>query len=408
MNHFERMKIVESGGKEGANGRSGKRVFLGIEAKTGYYPGMAGMGGSSRCAGGRRRRILGKKGQVAHCYHLMSRTCGGTVLFDDVEKEALVKLIRKMGRFCGVEVLTFCVMGNHFHLLVRVPDREIWLTQFEGVGGEERLLAHLSRFYSVSFMQALRWQLGEDRRIGDELAARARLNGFKRRLCDVSAMMKELKERFSKWYNKRHGRRGTLWMDRYKSVLVEGPRTHSGAQLDALRVMALYIDLNPIRAGLVEDPSAYRWSGYGTAVGGTSKEAREGLTALVGARSWKQASESYRMWLYANARADDEKPKADSRKVRHGVALTKRREVMNQRGRMSVEELVRCRVRYFTDGAVIGSKAFVAEQREEVSSAADRTKGRRVNSIPELKKTVGIFTHRRLRVNGISRFRAGG
>ena len=228
-------------------GGAGRKVFAAIDAKTGCHPGMAGMGAARRGEGGRRRRILGKKGQVARCYHLMSRTCGGEVFFDAIEKEALVKFIRKMSRFCGIEVLTYCVMGNHFHLLARVPDRDIWMAQFEGVGGEERLLAHLPRFYSTSFMEELRAQLAGDRRIGDEAGAQARLECFKKRLCDVSALMKGLKERFSKWFNKRHARRGTLWMDRYKSVLVEGPRNDGGAQLDALRVMGLYIDLNPIR-----------------------------------------------------------------------------------------------------------------------------------------------------------------
>jgi len=115
------MKSVDSGERSPGVGNKVRKAFVCIEAKTGYYPGMAGVGGARRGAGGRRRRILGRKGQVAHCYHLMSRTCGGEILFDDVEKEALVKLIRKMSRFCGIEVLTFCVMGNHFHLLVRVP-----------------------------------------------------------------------------------------------------------------------------------------------------------------------------------------------------------------------------------------------------------------------------------------------
>ena len=63
--------------------------------------------------------------------------------------------------------------------------------------------------------------------------------------------MKELKERFSRWFNKRHGRRGMLWQDRYRSVLVEDG--------DALRTMAAYIDLNPVRAGLIDDPKDYRW-----------------------------------------------------------------------------------------------------------------------------------------------------
>ena len=93
-------------------------------AETRCYLGMAGMGAVRCGAGGRRRRIFGREGQVAHCYHLMSRTCAGSVFFDEVENEALVRLIRKTSQFSGIEVMTNCVMGNHFHLLVRVPDRE--------------------------------------------------------------------------------------------------------------------------------------------------------------------------------------------------------------------------------------------------------------------------------------------
>ncbi len=48
----------------------------------------------------------------------------------------------------------------------------------------------------------------------------------------------------------------------------------------ALR-MAAYIDLNPVRAGMVKDPADYRWCSYGEAVGGgakgNGKKAREGL-----------------------------------------------------------------------------------------------------------------------------------
>jgi len=51
----------------------------------------------------------------------MSRTCGGEVHFGDVEKESLRRLLWKMSEFCGVKVVTFCVMSNHFHVLVDVP-----------------------------------------------------------------------------------------------------------------------------------------------------------------------------------------------------------------------------------------------------------------------------------------------
>jgi putative transposase len=85
--------------------------------------------------------------------------------------------------------------------------------------------------------------------------------------------MKTLLQRFTRWFNRTHQRSGTLWEERYKSVIVE-----SGV---AARTMAAYIDLNPVRAGMVSDPAEYRWSSYGEAVGGglngNGKKAREGL-----------------------------------------------------------------------------------------------------------------------------------
>ncbi len=412
-----------------------KNPFVGIEAKTGYYPGMAGLGGSqARSWSGGRRRILGRKGQEAHCYHLMSRTCGGETFLDEVEREALVKLIGKMARFCGVEVLTYCVMGNHFHLLARVADKDAWLERFAGVRGESALLAHLATFYSRSFMQALRAQLAADREVGDEKAAQERLERFTKRLCDVSVFMKEVKERFSKWYNRRHGRRGTLWMDRFKSVLVEDRRQKAGRRktdeglgggLDALRAMALYIDLNPVRAGLVEDPAEYRWCGYSAAMGG-EKEARRGLMEVTGLRSWARASAAYRMWLFATGLGEEMKGeecgmtkgedagvkvgrrKVGRRKVRHGVSLEKRGSVIAERGRMSLGEVLRCRVRYFSDGAVIGSREFVATYGQESvplkgdgevrSSLRARRRGARIGGAGS---GLNLFSYRDLKVNAI-------
>ena len=80
--------------------------------------------------------------------------------------------------------------------------------------------------------------------------AAALIAGYLRRFCNLPVFVKELKERFSRWYNKHHNRRGTLWMERFKSVLVEDG--------EALRTMAAYTDLNPLRAGMVKDPKDYR------------------------------------------------------------------------------------------------------------------------------------------------------
>src|SRR6056297_3173994 len=91
----------------------------------------------------------------------MSRTAGGDMLFGEVEKEAFTRIMRRLERFAGVDVLTYAVMGNHFHLLVRVPDRERLLQRFEGPGGEERLLDHLKLLYSRLFLASLRAELAD-------------------------------------------------------------------------------------------------------------------------------------------------------------------------------------------------------------------------------------------------------
>jgi hypothetical protein len=68
---------------------------------------------------------------------------------------------------------------------------------------------------------------------------------------NVSEFTREIKLELARYYNKRHNRRGYFWGDRFKSVLVENGET-------LINYLA-YIDLNPIRAGLVELPEDYRW-----------------------------------------------------------------------------------------------------------------------------------------------------
>ena len=106
--------------------------------------------------------------------------------------------------------------------------------------------------------------------------------------------MRVLKQLFSQWFNSGHARKGTLWEERFRSVVVEGG--------DALRTVAWYIDLNPIRAGIVSEPEAYRWCGYGEAVAGVSR-ARQGLKLLLqsfvaGIKSTEPLLAAYRLQLY--------------------------------------------------------------------------------------------------------------
>jgi len=55
-------------------------------------------------------------------YHCISRSVAAEHLFDDVAKEILSGMLWKMTGFCGMEVITYCMMANHFHVLIRVPE----------------------------------------------------------------------------------------------------------------------------------------------------------------------------------------------------------------------------------------------------------------------------------------------
>ncbi len=320
--------------------------LVGVNAKTGLYPG-------ARSWSGGRFRILGKGPLESYCYHVMSRTCGGEVFFDDVEKEALRRVLWRMAEFSGIKIVTYCIMGNHFHLLAEVPHRATWLQRFEGPQGEARLFDHLRILYSRAYLGLLRDELSDLRTRGMPVLAQQKLEALKKRFCDLSLFVKEVKERFSRWFNKRRGRRGALWMDRFKSVLVEGKG-------EALRTMAAYIDLNPVRAGLVKDPKHYRWCGYAEALGG-SRRAQRGLCKAQSkpVDGWKTAgaAEAYRCLLHAEGR--EVKIAQNEQVVRRGVTVESARAVLEEKGKLSPAELVRLRVRYFTDGVVLGSREFV-------------------------------------------------
>jgi len=294
-------------------------------------------------------------------YHAMSRVVGGQRLFGDREKEILRKMLWQVADFCGVEILTYCVMSNHFHVLVRVPEK--------GVVADAELL----RRFRVLYPKPTKYQTAEFTRLEkalregnmDAIAIRERLLA---RMHDLSAFMKTVKQRFSIWYNRNHdNRRGTLWMERFKSVLVEGAG-------NPLQTMAAYIDLNPVRAGLVEDPKDYRFCGYAEAVAHSitltrigqahpkdpRHRATRGIRHIWSAYADGTLRESFTQEMALQAHRELIFGK---RAGQAGLSESERKQalkVLEQEDAILPRATVlRCRVRYFTDGAVLGSAEFV-------------------------------------------------
>ena len=262
-------------------------------------------------------RVLG---DGASYYHVMSRITERRFYLGTREKEHFRGMIRRVADFSGVEVLTYTVLDNHFHLLIQVPERmEV---------SDAELLRRMRLIYRDSVVAQFENKLLE---AADDLEARLLRKRYLYRMYDLSEFMKTLKQRFAIWYNATHGRKGHLWDDRFKSVLVEG-----GGKLDrpgALWVMAQYIELNAVRAGIVREAQAYRWCGLGEAVGG-GLEARRGICGVFR----DEVGWGVVCGVYCGA-------------VANGGGRS------NGGGRF----LAQYRVRYFVDGVILGSSAFVED-----------------------------------------------
>ncbi len=258
-------------------------------------------------------------------YHVMSRTALDGFPLGDIEKDFMLDLIRRYAALYLVEILGFCLMGNHFHILVRMfpeykfTDEDIQKRYVDFYGDE--------RIFSEGLVPSLR-----------------------EKLSSLSEFMREIKVGFARFYNRRHNRRGYFWGDRFKSVIVENGET-------LINCLA-YIDLNPLRAGLVERPEQYRWNSLGYHVQTNNRD--NFLSTDFGlkefnVKSKKERIKRYRRYVYEAGSLN--RPEKGKIKVIEDKILEKER---NKDFEFSRSDRFRYRTRYFTDSGIIGSKEFVS------------------------------------------------
>nr|MDA3874429.1 hypothetical protein [Kiritimatiellia bacterium] len=333
---------------------------------------------------GRGLRIL--PDGTGYFVHVTSRARGQAFLFGDREKRVFVRKMREWADFSGIGVITYCVMDNHFHLM-------LWVPVIEEVSHEE-IVEKLAGVWPEGKVKA--WE--ETYRAQPEVKQERMDGEMIGRMGDLPEFMRVLKRSFSCWYNAEHDQSGTLWDSRYRSVVVE-------ANPLALMSVAAYIDLNPVRAGLVQDPLSYLWSGYGSASGGNGRS-REGLEVLVrcsrgilpgsaetvrrgqltedmhwrevgkalkeeqasraAPKKWKEVQSSYRIWLYftGNDGSADLQSRERSRD-RHGFDPVDVIAEFEKAGEVPMAKLLLQRQRYFTRGVGIGSTEFLEGMMEQ-------------------------------------------
>jgi REP element-mobilizing transposase RayT len=258
---------------------------------------------------------------VQTIYHVMSRTALDGFPIKDVEKDYLVGLIKQLSRLYLTEIIGYCIMGNHFHLLVKMLPE--------------------SNFSNDEIKQRFGTFFGEKRFLSDE-----QIPFFRKKYSSLSEFIKEIKMGFSRFYNRRHNRRGFFWGDRFKSMIVEKGET-------LINCLA-YIDLNPVRAELVKKPEDYRWCSLGYHVQTNNKN--DFLSLDFGLKEFGELDANerfrrYRRFVYETGGVHSGKGAPIATET-----ITKERK---RNFKISRSNRFKQRTRYFTDSGIIGSKEFV-------------------------------------------------
>ena len=277
-------------------------------------------------------------------YHVISRTALDGFVLGDVEKDYLFDLIKRLSRIYFTEVFGYCIMGNHFHLLVKMQT------------GDDYSDNEVKRRIGLSFSN-------ENRGVTD-----GQLPYFRNKFSNLSEFVREIKQKFARYYNKKQNRSGYFWGSRFKSVIVENG--------DTLINLLAYIDLNPVRANMVERPEDYRWSSIGYHVQTNNKgsflSCDFGLTAFNDTPEAERLRE-YREFLY-------EKDGIESSK---GATIN---ETILKNERVGNYELTnidrfRHKTRYFTDSGIIGTKSFVNHYYGQFKDYFNKCKTKKPNKI---------------------------
>lgn len=195
-------------------------------------------------------------------HHLRSRIAHRVFFLQDEERNDLIEMIRRTALFSGLDMLGWCIMTNHFHVLVHLP-HPIELDESELLRRYGILKGESARANAEKQLQT--WRSSACEKLAEEW-----LDGLRRRMYDVGEFMKIVKQWFTEEYNRRQSHCGTLWESVYRDHVILLRKD------DMSRVLG-YIHLNPIRAAVSDKYDGYLWSSF-------SALARGDEMALAGIR----------------------------------------------------------------------------------------------------------------------------
>jgi len=319
------------------------------------------------------------KGEPA-IYHVMSRTALDGYVIGDIEKQYLLKLIRRLSAIYFAEVIGFCLMGNHFHLLVRMHPGEAY--------SDEEIKKRFMLLY------------GENK---NRNLSEGQIPSLRKKWADLSEYVKEIKQGFSRFYNRLHNRKGFFWSDRFKSVIVDNG--------DTLINCLAYIDLNPVRAGIAEKPEDYRWCSLGYHVQSNNRDnflsldlgLREfgpsGIRSAVTSKFHPDGITTSRAFHWAggaSVKTEAERLRIYRRFVHGKGDLYFNENEKDASFEIGAIEKFKYRSRYFTDSGIIGTKEFVAFNYQKFKNHFSSMREKRPKTIRGMD---GIYSLKRLSEN---------
>lgn len=192
----------------------------------------------------RRRDIIDYENpQMIHCFSRCVQQMH--LLGDDLNRRAWIQdLAYELESALAIEIHSFTIMHNHFHMVCTTRPDLVREWSDEEVARRDLLVCPSNWLRRAKGIPDGTPPLEEE--IAEFLKHPERLKKARDRLANISWFMWRLKEPIARRANKESGRKGAFWDGRFESVVVVG---NSG-----LLLTSMYVDLNQVRAGMVDHP----------------------------------------------------------------------------------------------------------------------------------------------------------
>ncbi len=276
-------------------------------------------------------------------YHLMNRTagCRGEKPFNRVDMEYGFRLLQNLCEYFLIEVISAAWMGNHFHVVVYAPGPDE-LPSIEDISKRH------NSYYS-NMLGKYAYAPKQIPKINPANPETCREVGLK--MIDISYFMRAFQQRFTVVYNQSRDRIGKLWANKFKSVILDSR--------NSLEACVLYVELNPVRAGVTTNPADYHFTTWGRYCGTGKHMFQANFVKHLEQNIWHRDTSKWTdndLFSYFRselARIVAAESGASSEEIFEAQEQAKRKESMPVR-------FLR-RTRHFSDGAIIGSKLFIRE-----------------------------------------------